>query len=577
MVDSHVPDRVSFDHMRTFLCASEILGRPVAAKDLVAQTKSFSRVELFAKLAVLAATIGNQGSLSPEAIRLTTDAITAYAGSLNIRQQAVAVRLQQMGERVIAHERVIYWLQCLALVTCASTGLEPSWADVAWLLVQANDHVDRRIQDDAMPGDPLERGLVSFFVASRFDVGMDPVAAHARAYQLTNTRPEHGPLADPAVWDEVMAHAFHGTSFREYFTGMLTPLVLESLNWGIGKDGQVRPPVINPGLWLSEVTHVPEIANSVFDGLSISEEEARRELVATLDADGVPQTSDLFAHRPFLRVDNGSLIAASPWLVLEQMRLGIWDKCRRACNDRLGSESWNRAFGQIFEIWAREISKRAAATPGFVGSLVLSKNVGGSDEVEDVVVHDAQNVMLGSAKSSLIPKPLFSPRLNSRKVVEWYEKVLFGHPSDDRRAGALRLLDQRVRRCRGGDLSGIDRSSTIYPVVITYERLGDSPVFYQWVQERSKDERVLQQSNVAPTTFVSAADFEMVMAASPRVSIFEILRWRCGTDDGLASVQRALIHFLGRGALLRMPGTMQLWDRLTRETRSTLFGSATIP
>ena len=568
--------RPSFEYIKPFLCGSELTGAPARKAAIIEYLRPFGRVPTFWKLAVVAATIANRGVTSRLARQLTTDALIAHTSNVNPWAHSIADFASTHRERVIAHERVVYWLQCLALAVCGESDAEPSWADLAWLMLRANDHLDGVAEpSDGATISWLERTLATFAVVSRFNTGGDPLAAHVRGYEMTSIRPQDGRLATAEAWEKLQREAFHGATFHDYFVEILSPLYLVSSMWGARSDPAhpIDPPVIHPERWYAETRSKPEAAAEVFERLSVSIEEARRELLGDLDTDGVPRSPTTFAHRPFLKIADGTLIAASPWLLREQLRLGLWDRCRRASHALHGTSVWNPAFGQSFELWARQAASRAEGSGHLKGRVVMSARVGDTDELEDVVIVGDGVVMLGSAKSRLMPGDLLHHATDPRKVVDWYESVLFALAKDEHRAGALRLLDRRVQRIRSGDADGVASDARIYPVLITYERLGDSPVLHTWVHERCVALGVLRQANVAPVTFVSASEYEWLMAAAARgISIFDILECRASTDDGLVTFDSALRQFVDEREPLRLPGVEDRYFELMNETTMRLFG-----
>lgn len=156
-------------------------------------------------------------------------------------------------------------------------------------------------------------------------------------------------------------------------------------------------------------------------------------------------------------------------------------------------------------------------------------------------------------------------------MLAWYESALFEAARDDRRAGALHLLNNRVERIRGGRADGVDARIRIYPVLLTYERLGDSPLLYAWVRRRCDQLGILGQDGVAPVTFVSATEYEWMLAAAARgIGIFEVLDYRANTDDGLLAFDSALLPFLKHSPLV--PGADGFFDALMNETTTRLFG-----
>lgn len=570
------PRRPAFDHMETYLCASEIFGNPAPARAIIDYVRKLHRIPAFAMLAALAATLANVSPKSKRARALTTGALAAARHHVDPRVQRAGDFCASHPERVIAHERVIYWLQALVLVECEEGDRAPGMADLAWLMLLANDHIDAA--SARAPGEPIDKldaALASFARESRFNVGGDPLAAVMRGYDITRTLPEKGPLADASAWEALERRAFYGMRFHDYFIEVLAPLVAESVRWGLTDAGTTGAsmPVIDRANWYAQTRSRPQYADDVFDRLSVSLRDAINASRADIGSDGLPQSPSVFAQRPFLQLEDGRLIAASPWLVRQQIRLGLWGACRGAAVALHGDKVWNPAFGESFELWARGVALRASTAKGFAGNVVLSAKIGDPDELEDVVIIDGSRVALISAKSRLLPDDLMRDATERARVVDWYESVLLAESKAEHRAGALRLLDKRVQRIRAGKATGVAATVRIYPVLLTYERLGDNPVLHTWVRERCAQAGVLGQADVAPVTFVSAAEYEWLLAgAAQGASVFDVLEHRVSTDDGLISFESALARFFDGSRPLRVPGTQEAFDALMTESVQRLFG-----
>lgn len=104
-------------------------------------------------------------------------------------------------------------------------------------------------------------------------------------------------------------------------------------------------------------------------------------------------------------------------------------------------------------------------------------------------------------------------------------------------------------------------------MLITFERVGDTPLLYKWVSDRCEALGLLQQPNVAPISFASAWDFEVLMAlVSQGASVFDILERRATTDGRLVSLQHVMSG-LGSGEPVRMPGVAERFQSLIDEAQ----------
>jgi len=563
--------RPAFEHLHAYLCAHEIFGRPVSSAEILAYARDLDLVQTFEMLAAVAGTLANDGGLESQRARSATiGALRAPWVGADPRVPRVALWCAAHPERVVAHERVIYWLQALVLAECRSGGRTPTLGDVAWLMLTANDHLDAASSADDGGGlDALDTLLASTARESRFNVGGDELAAMMRGYQITATPPESGPLASSTAWDALHRKAFFDMAFHDYFVRVLLPLALQSTMWGVGLES----PMLGPDFWSRNTRADLRAGEALFEKLSISEEDAREGARKERGADGLPRTPSIFAHTPLLRLADGRFIAVSPWRVRAQLRLGLWDACRRAACALHNEHVWTPAFGQSFELWARAVARRVAESARFKGTLNLSLKLGGADELEDIVIIDNSRVALVSAKARLLPHAVAQETAGRASVVGWYRSVFLDPAMNGHRAGALRLLESRVQRIRAGLVPNVDPASRIYPVVLTYEQLGDGPVLYTWVRKRCEEAEVLQQPDVAPVTFLSAQDYEWLMAAAAEgTSVFDVLDYRTSTDAGLMSLDVALPRFrAGSSKPLRVPGMEEASEALVNESRDFLF------
>lgn len=565
--------RPAFARVEAYLCASELLGEPVPLPSLIDHLRGFGAVPTFGLLAALAGDLANYGHHSRKIRSLTTDALLRAGERLDPRAIIIAQRLARHRERVIAHESVIYWLQGLALLECNDGDTEPSFAALAWLMLIANDHL-QLIPATAEGRGSIETTLGNFARESRFNAGGDPATAIVRSYELMQTAPEHGPLADEESWSTLHREAFFGRSYHDYFVELLCPLATFAIRWGVPEAGRETPelPIIHRERWYAETALAASDLNEILDSLSVSLDEAREELEAHYGESRLAPAPPTFAFRPLLRLPEDRMIVSSPWLLRGLLNLGVWDRCRRAADRLHGSGVWNPAFGQSFEVWARAAAHRSAESPSFGPSVRTSETLGGIDELEDIVLQEPRRIALLSVKSRLMPAQHAYGAGDPTPLVDWYEGVLF--QSRDRRGhrGAVRLLDERVTRIRAGEVEGVDPEARVYPVLLTYERMGESPLLHLWIRKRCSNLGLLAQPNVAPLTLLSPADYEYFLAAAARgIDIFEVLDRRGETDDGLVTFEYVLGEFADLESPFRRPGVDETLDALMAEVGKRLF------
>jgi hypothetical protein len=149
----------------------------------------------------------------------------------------------------------------------------------------------------------------------------------------------------------------------------------------------------------------------------------------------------------------------------------------------------------------------------------MSMEIGDETELADIWLQDARRLALFSVKSGTIPEHTMASARSREKVVEWYEKALFGQPhvrsdGQHQREGALRRLDTTAREVLAGKHKpAVHPGMTIFPVVVTYDELGgDNVGMYRWVAARCNMERLFRPSRVRPVTFISVRRFEQLMA-----------------------------------------------------------------
>ena len=104
-------------------------------------------------------------------------------------------------------------------------------------------------------------------------------------------------------------------------------------------------------------------------------------------------------------------------------------------------------------------------------------------------------------------------------VVDWFDDFLF-RPSRGRyAAGGAVLLSEKVNRIRRGDYEsrGVPKGVRIFPVIVTYDTLGETDALYRWIERRCAEAGFLQQADVEPLTLGDVEDFErLILYGGPR-------------------------------------------------------------
>ena len=190
-----------------------------------------------------------------------------------------------------------------------------------WALV-LNDHLDQPEPKGSRLSD--EEVLVADIIRiSRFNWSHDRAALFARMQQIFKLQPHRGPWKAPEQWDEYKRSAFD-MSADEFLETCLGPLAFLSVIWGgKGKDGTIPGPIVGPSKWLEGTgQHDNALAKSFLQSLTTDREQLQG-LLKKMPS-GLPQLPSAFYLKPLVRLDEDRLVALSPLLLLEQLRVGLW-------------------------------------------------------------------------------------------------------------------------------------------------------------------------------------------------------------------------------------------------------------
>lgn len=128
------PPPSALAHMSSYICASEIFGSPIPAKELREYIRKFGWRPTLLRLATLAGALANDGGPESQvARRMTVDAILAQRKSVNWRWGLIADYVAANLHRPIAQEQVIYFLQALAILEGAEEGPAPGDLTLSFL------------------------------------------------------------------------------------------------------------------------------------------------------------------------------------------------------------------------------------------------------------------------------------------------------------------------------------------------------------------------------------------------------------------------------------------------------------
>ncbi|WP_152621943.1 hypothetical protein, partial [Archangium violaceum] len=373
-------------YLSAYLTHAEVRGRPYSAQALREMLASFSWEKTFFQLAAIAGSLANfqldQGS---SLVRLTHDSLRRLKLHPNQQMWSIGEFVDKNPDRPLIHEQCIYFLQAMAILEGRPDGPAPSDLHMAFMLLAANDHLSFWRDADKPPLPNLELVTAELCHVARFNRYPDPLRRMVRTAMIFERQPPQGLFADAKNWEMLQQRAF-GCSFTDYFDTFVVPLFMASQQWGAStKSGAYEGPMLNPEQWLSKTNLPHDWATGFLQELSITREEARKQLKASLRNNGLPHAPVIFIRKPFLKTDSGHLIAASPWAVQEQLRGGLWMRFMRASEKfSKKQETWTSTFGHLFEMACREVAQEGSKEHGFSEQVELSKAPGSADELEDV-------------------------------------------------------------------------------------------------------------------------------------------------------------------------------------------------
>jgi hypothetical protein len=470
----------------------------------------------------------------------------------------------------VIHEQVLVFLQALVILVSGPGGKHADDGDIAFLALAANDHL-RRWEDEGQDGlGERERILADLTHISRFNRFPDPLRSLSRAAVLFSRRPSRGPYSGEAAWEGLQREAF-GLPFAEYFETFVVPLMMMAQTWGtLGADGKPVPPILRGATWFASTLLGAEAGRAFLQELALGL-DAMRPLLKTR-TDGLPLPPLAFVKHPLVEIEPDVFVVLSPRVLAEQLRLAPYMRLMRAAKARGDAEDWSRSFGVTFETMCAELAVEAAALPGFSGRVLVPREPGAEDEIEDVVIADGARAVMFSAKSRLV-KELVARSTESRaEIVKWHEEFFFGDRTDLRRAGAVRLLAARVGRVLAGEWPAVavDR---VFPTILTYDNLAENAALYRWLDERCREEGLLQDPRIAPLTVMSIDEYEAVLSLATRgVSVTSFMAQKTETA-WRAAPTNWLVHELGQGeGLPRLPSQLREFDALTDRCVMRLWG-----
>ncbi|MDC0678730.1 hypothetical protein [Sorangium atrum] len=538
--------------------------------------RKLERASTFTMLAHLAAIIANtdDGILGETSRLLTRSALIFSPGDSAVESAVREYVLSAADDRAIAHEQVIYFAQAIALLECPEVGETPTEGLIAFLLLAANDHVHDWLAPDSSRLDLLDKTVADFWFLSLFNHGGDPLRQLARTVLMMDQQPRINALSDPTKWRELQRHAL-GAPFPEYLDSFLSPIFMLSRFWG-----ESAPPVMNPSSLFKETSLAPGVGERWLAELTWSLDEAATHLESRRRPNGLPHAPTIFYRKPFVSVRPDVVVASSPWMVAQQLTIGLWGRFNAAAKtmfEKRGNQIWSSTFGELFERWCRSLVAEAQAQGLFAGRAFLSPNLGDDNEIEDVVIFDGNLVMLGSVKAKIVREEAVKIAHSRDDPLEWLRLFFFESRTEGKakghRAGALWLLHDKIDRVRAGEYEPrIPRDAYVLPVLIVFDDICDTPMLYKWLERECVTRGALQQDDVLPVTLVSSDDYESMMAfASRGKSVCEMLQEKTSARWKYISLKQYLIHLHPHLEDHRLPIAERTFGDLGKRTLDRLF------
>ncbi|MCB9789204.1 MAG: hypothetical protein H6744_21210 [Deltaproteobacteria bacterium] len=534
------------EHLSTYVTMSEIARRPVPLEMLPPLLQRHGGLQTFLALAKLAALMANSagGPTSPAILDRTNRELVKLRFHGDPLLHDVGEAFLAIGNsRAVAHEQAIYFLQALALVYGRDEGGPPTDDSLALMLLAVNDYMDDWLDDGDL--DELEHSVAGFFLSSRFSGRSEHFYSIIRV-RLMYRVPPRSPISSEE-WRAAEVEAF-GMPFGDYFDSFVLPLVLQSTTWC--KNGiDDSPPVIHPSSWFGETRLGADYARELLKRLVVSREVAAAGVRTLMKPGSIPHAPQVFFRTPFLELSDDAIVAASPYVVRDHLHLGIWAGFMAAFKRlyrQKGAEYWLTGFGDLFEAWCRRVVKQGLPVLPVGYKVHLSEGIGGRDEIEDVVFYDAERVVLVSIKAWVVPEDAVRQAASRAEAIKWLRRQFYQSSCGSRRAGAIPLLDNKVAALRAGAWPQLNRNAKVFPVVITFDDVGDNAALYSWLDRENQRRGLLKDEAVAPLTVGSVSDFEAFMQlVNGGANPLDILEGKTREQQHTRARFRDWLHSLG--------------------------------
>jgi len=503
-------------YMVPYETALSVYGEKAEPRHLTERIANYDWRASLRRLAEIASIAANDqdGAVGTEASELMIDGLlrtrattTAAARLIKRGRKYIQKKRQRF---IVAHEEAINYVQHLVILY-GGTELQPPPGDgeIALWLLSAGDIVDDWLERDTRPLTKDEEALADIIKTSRYNRSTNHLRAAARTYEIFKSSPAYGPMSG-ATWQTFQEAAFGG-GFQEYFEHFVLPVFFLS-----------QPPIARKGVSQEKILagHMTQETKDLFTtrlrDFTATREQLQQRTRSRMRADGIlPHAPTTLLHFPFIDMGKAGILRSSPWNVRAMLTTGIWAKYLLATKSILGdrrADEWMKAFGLMFEQWLGRVALMASECPPCTARVLVPAHPGATEEIEDVVVAEDAGVTLFSAKGRMVPEQVARQSRSRSSVIDWYENYFFAPANAAYRAGVVRQLSDKIDRLRSGEFEPrISRGLPVFPVLVTYDMLCESPLLYEWIAKRSKAHKVLQQENVGPLTVATVDQYELLM------------------------------------------------------------------
>ncbi len=325
--------------MQSYLTCGELIGTRIPVETILKEIKKLEWSSALFMVASMAAFVANRGGpRSTDALAATRFELSKYAEH-HPTVLAIVKALEQLDDgnptRAIIHEQVLLHLAALVILYAGSSGRRPSGTELTFWALVLNDHLDQPEPTDSSLSS--EEVLVAEIIRlGRFNWSHDRAALFARMQQIFKLQPHRGPWKAPEQWDEFKRSAFN-VSADEFHRDLFGPSGVSFHHLGAQGERRGAPRPSRGPFEMGWTVLLAKTAPSQrrfpskpHNGSRATEsptQESAERITLRL-----PST---FYLKPLVRLDDDrSAFALSPWLLLEQLRIGLWGRPPRCRGDR---------------------------------------------------------------------------------------------------------------------------------------------------------------------------------------------------------------------------------------------------